>query len=85
MSAYLIAGVLAVITDLLTFLVIHHSWIRPIWFIPPTGLFMSTIGGLTLGWSYAEPHLRRRPGAHPTHPPGQTSDAKQVLWENRNT
>lgn len=50
----LIAGVLSGIAGLLTFLVIHHFWILPIWFIAPAGLIIAAIGGLAVGWSYAE-------------------------------
>ena len=50
----LIAGVLSGIAGLLTFLVIHHFWILPIWFIAPAGLIIAALGGLAVGWSYAE-------------------------------
>ena len=50
----LIAGVLSGIAGLLTFLVIHHFWILPIWFITPAGLIIAAIGGLAVGLSYAE-------------------------------
>jgi len=61
MSAYLIAGVVASVAGLLTFLVIHHFWITPIWFILPVGLLISTLGGLSVGWSYAELHASLPP------------------------
>lgn len=39
---------------MLVFLVIHHVWIKPIWAIFPAGLFIAALGGLAVGWSYAE-------------------------------
>jgi hypothetical protein len=54
MSPYLIAGILAGMAGLITFLVIHHFWIRPIWAIFPAGLAGAVIGGVAVGWSYAE-------------------------------
>lgn len=59
----LIAGALSGITGLLVFLVVHHFWIAPIWFIFPLGLVIAVIGGLTVGWAYYElfPHLPPRP------------------------
>lgn len=65
MSPYLIAGVLAAIAGLLTFLLIHHFWIQPIWFILPVGLPIAALGGLAVGWSFAEIHtgLPSRPWA----------------------
>jgi len=54
MSADLIAGLLSGIAGLLAFLVIHHFWITPIWFILPPGLVIAGLGGLAVGWSYAE-------------------------------
>src|SRR3990172_11437117 len=56
MMPFLVAGVLAGIAGLLTFLIIHHFWIRPIWFILPAGLLMAALGGLAVGWSYSEVH-----------------------------
>jgi len=56
MTLYLVAGIAAGIAGLLTFLVIHHFWIQPIWFIAPVGLVLAAIGGLAVGWSYAELH-----------------------------
>ena len=63
MSPYLIAGMFAGIAGLLTFLVIHHFWIQPIWFIAPVGLIVAGLGGLAVGWAYAEiqPGLPPRP------------------------
>jgi hypothetical protein len=62
-KASLIAGVSAGVAGLLVFLVIHHFWIKPIWFILPIGLVIAAIGGLAAGWSYSEllPHLPGRP------------------------
>jgi hypothetical protein len=53
-KASLIAGLLSGITGFLVFLVIHHFLIVPIWFIAPVGLVVAGLGGLTVGWSYAE-------------------------------
>src|SRR3990172_2725371 len=63
MTADLIAGSLSGIAGLLVFLVIHHFWIRPIWFILPVGLMIAGFGGLAAGWSYTEikPGLPPRP------------------------
>lgn len=61
--ASLIAGALAGIAGLLTFLVIHHLWILPIWFILPLGSLVAGLGGLAAGWAYTElrSHLPGRP------------------------
>ena len=58
-SAHLIAGFLAGIIGLLVFLVMHHYWITPIWFILHLGLVIAALGGLAVGWAYHElsPHL----------------------------
>lgn len=63
MQAAIIAGILAGVAGLLTFLVIHAVWIMPIWFILPMGLMIAALGGWAVGWAYAElrPHLPRRP------------------------
>ncbi|OGO33266.1 MAG: hypothetical protein A2Z16_17650 [Chloroflexi bacterium RBG_16_54_18] len=53
-NAALIAGVSARIAGLLAFLVVHHLWIRPIWFILPVGLVIADGGGLAVGWAYGE-------------------------------
>lgn len=53
MNSVLCAGVAAGIAGLLTFLVLHHLWIRPIWFIAPIALIMAAVGGLVVGWSYS--------------------------------
>ncbi len=57
MPAELTAGVLSGFAGLMTFLVIHHFWIRPIWFITPVGLVIAGLGGLAAGWAYAEIRL----------------------------
>jgi len=54
MLPFLIAGACAGVAGLLTFLIIHHFWIQPIWFIAPIGLVIAGLGGLAAGWSYAE-------------------------------
>ena len=63
LKASLIAGILAGVTGLLVFLVIHHFWIKPIWFILPIGLVIAAIGGLAVGWAHSEllPGLPKRP------------------------
>jgi len=60
---HLVAGAFAGVAGLLTFLIIHAIWILPIWFIFPLGLLIAGIGGLVVGWSYAElrHHLPKRP------------------------
>ena len=54
LTTHLVAGVLAGVVGLLVFLVIHHFWINPIWFILPLGLFIAALGGLAVGWAYHE-------------------------------
>jgi len=54
MNSALIAGVLAGLAGLLVFLTVHHFWIKPIWFILPPGGVIAGLGGLAVGWSYAE-------------------------------
>lgn len=54
MNAALMAGLLSGIVGLMIFLTIHHFWIKPIWFILPPGLAIAALGGLIVGWSYAE-------------------------------
>jgi uncharacterized membrane protein len=63
MSSALIAGVFSGLAGLLAFLVIHHFWIRPIWFILPIGLLFAAVGGMAVGWAYTEllPGLPSRP------------------------
>jgi hypothetical protein len=57
------AGVLAGIAGLVTFLLAHHLFILPIWFIAPSGVLIAGAGGAAVGASYAElrPHLPGRP------------------------
>lgn len=57
------AGVLAGVAGLLTFLLIHHVWIEPIWFIAPAGAIMAAVGGTAVGAAYVEiaPGLPDRP------------------------
>jgi hypothetical protein len=38
---------------LLVFLVVHHLWIKPIWFIALPGLLIAALGGAALGWAYS--------------------------------
>lgn len=57
MTPFLIAVVLASLAGLLVFLVIHHIWILPIWFIVSPGLVIAVLGGLAVGWSYYEIRL----------------------------
>jgi hypothetical protein len=54
MRESLIAGAISGIAGLFVFLIIHHLWIRPIWFILPVGLVIAALGGLAVGWCYAE-------------------------------
>lgn len=63
MNAALTAGAFSGIAGLLVFLVIHHFWIRPIWFILPIGVLIAAGGGLAVGWAYSEllPGLPPRP------------------------
>jgi len=54
MTPPLIAGIASGIAGLTVFLVIHHFWIKPIWEIMPMGLVIAAVGGIAVGWSYAE-------------------------------
>lgn len=54
MNTALIAGLCSGIAGLLVFLTLHQLWIKPIWFILPPGLVIAALGGLAVGWSYAE-------------------------------
>ena len=62
-GAALVAGVAAGVAGLLVFLIVHHLWITPIWFILPLGLAVAAVGGAAVGWAYAEllPNLPPRP------------------------
>lgn len=57
------AGVLAGLVGFATFLVLHHLWIVPIWFIAPVGAIIAAGGGAAAGRAYAElmPYLPPRP------------------------
>ena len=57
------AGVAAGIAGFTVFLLIHHLWIVPIWFMAPIGGVLAAAGGAAVGASYADllPHLPRRP------------------------
>jgi hypothetical protein len=65
MGRSLVSGVAAGFGGLLIFLVVHHVWIAPIWFIAPVGLVIASLGGLAIGWSYfhLRPSLPARPFA----------------------
>jgi hypothetical protein len=67
MNAALIAGALSGVTGLLIFLLIHHFWIKPIWFIALPGVVIAVLGGLAAGWGYAEilPGLPPQPWTAP--------------------
>jgi hypothetical protein len=54
MNASLLAGVVSGLAGLLVFLIVHHFWIRPIWFIALPGGMIAALGGLVVGWAYAE-------------------------------
>jgi hypothetical protein len=57
------AGAIAGIAGFVAFLVLHHVWIAPIWFIAPVGAVMATVGGAAVGVAYFEllPSLPRWP------------------------
>jgi hypothetical protein len=48
-----LAGSAAGIAGLAVFLVLHHLWIVPIWFVAPLGSVMAGVGGGAVGASYA--------------------------------
>ena len=54
---------LAGLAGFAVFLVLHHLWIVPIWFIAPVGAVMAGACGAAVGAAYAEllPHLPPRP------------------------
>ena len=54
MTSSLIAGAAAGLAGLTVFLTVHHYWIKPIWFMLLPGTFIAGLGGLAVGWSYAE-------------------------------
>ena len=53
-SAALISGFLSGLSGLVVFLVVHAWWIVPIWFVVPIGVPIAGLGGLAVGWAYAE-------------------------------
>jgi hypothetical protein len=63
MRTTLVAGPVAGVAGLVVFLVLHHAWIMPIWFILPLGLILAGLGGMAVGQAYRLllPHLPRRP------------------------
>lgn len=63
MNPFSIAGVLSGIAGLIVFLILHHLWIRPIWFVLPLGLVVAAAGGIAVGQTYREllPNLPPRP------------------------
>lgn len=52
MNPSLTAGAVSGAAGLFVFLVIHHFWITPIWFILPIGLMLAIGGGMAVGWAY---------------------------------
>ena len=52
LSQLLWAGGIAGIAGLITFLVVHHFTISPIWFIFPVGALMAAAGGAAVGWAF---------------------------------
>jgi hypothetical protein len=54
LSAALFSGFIAGLSGLAVFLVVHALWILPIWFILPMGIPIAGIGGVAVGWAYAE-------------------------------
>ena len=47
-------GGVAGLAGLGVFLILHHIWITPIWFVAPAGAVMAPAGGAAMGSSYAE-------------------------------
>lgn len=64
-SAVRVPGALSGTAGLLVFLVLHHVWIVPIWFVAPIGWPIAVAGGMAVAWAYRElrPHLPARPWA----------------------
>jgi hypothetical protein len=62
-STLLWAGVLSSIAGLLTFLIVHHFTIRPIWFIAPPGLLFAVGGGVAVAWAFET--MQSRLGINP--------------------
>ena len=61
-STLLWAGGISGAAGLLTFLVIHHFTIRPIWFIAPPGILLAVAGGVAVAWAFEQ--LQPRLGAN---------------------
>lgn len=62
----LMAGALAGVAGLLTFLVIHALWITPIWVIAPVAVPAVALFGAVVGWSFRElAEVARLPGTPP--------------------
>jgi hypothetical protein len=63
----IVPGVTSGIAGLLTFLVLHHLWIVPIWFILPFGAVVAALGGVAVHRSYdaLRASLPARPWAAP--------------------
>jgi hypothetical protein len=63
MDPFSSAGIVSGISGLLVFLILHHLWIKPIWFILPFGFLIAALGGLAVGRAYRElaPNLPPRP------------------------
>jgi hypothetical protein len=63
LQPYLQAGAASGAAGLAVFLVSHHIWIVPIWFILPVGLPLALAAGACVGWACAElqPRLPGRP------------------------
>jgi hypothetical protein len=62
-SGSLAAGAAGGLAGLAVFLVLHHAWIAPIWFIAPVGAILAAGGGAAVGAAYGEllPRLPARP------------------------
>src|SRR4026208_2355273 len=67
MTSSLLAGVISSLVGLLVFLVVHHVWIKPIWFITPVGFVLAAALGLAIGWAYF--HIREGLPAAPWRTP----------------
>lgn len=57
------SGAIAGVAGLAVFLVLHHAWIAPIWFVTPVGAVLAAGGGAAVGGAYFElrPRLPSRP------------------------
>jgi hypothetical protein len=58
-----LAGAFAGGAGLLVFLLLHHAWIVPIWFVAPIAVPVAVAGGIVVATAHREllPHLPRRP------------------------